>query len=63
MQRLDDDTTNGLENFGYVVSCQVYGSMKHNYDPNADDLNCFTKSLIMDMPDAPSIHDMLSHGI
>jgi callose synthase len=40
MERLDDDTTNDLigEKFGYVVSCQVYGNMKRNQDPKADDI-------------------------
>lgn len=40
MERLDEDTTNDLigEKFGYVVSCQVYGSMKRNQDPKADDI-------------------------
>ncbi len=41
MERLDEDTTNDLigEKFGYVVSCQVYGSMKRNQDPKADDID------------------------
>ena len=40
MERLDEDTTNDLvgEKFGYVVSCQVYGNMKRNQDPKADDI-------------------------
>jgi len=40
LERLDDDTTNDLlgEKFGYVVSCQVYGNMKRNQDPKADDI-------------------------
>jgi len=41
MERLDEDTTNDLigEKFGYVVSCQVYGNMKRNQDPKADDID------------------------
>lgn len=41
MERLDEDTTNDLigEKFGYVVSCQVYGTMKRNQDPKADDID------------------------
>lgn len=41
MERLDEDTTNDLigEKFGYVVACQVYGSMKRNQDPKADDID------------------------
>jgi callose synthase len=41
MERLDEDTTNDLigEKFGYVVSCQVYGSMKRNQDTKADDID------------------------
>jgi callose synthase len=40
MERLDEDTTNDLmgEKFGYIVSCQVYGNMKRNQDPKADDI-------------------------
>ena len=40
LERLDDDVTNDLlgEKFGYVVSCQVYGTMKRNQDPKADDI-------------------------
>lgn len=40
MDRLDEDTTNDLmgEKFGYIVSCQVYGNMKRNQDPKADDI-------------------------
>jgi callose synthase len=40
LERLDEDTTNDLmgEKFGYVVSCQVYGTMKRNQDPKADDI-------------------------
>jgi callose synthase len=40
LERLDDDTTNDLirEKFGYVVACQVYGSMKRNQDSKADDI-------------------------
>jgi len=40
LERLDGDTTNDLmgEKFGYVVSCQVYGNMKKNQDPKADDI-------------------------
>lgn len=40
LERLDDETTNDLmgEKFGYVVSCQVYGSMKRDQDPKADDI-------------------------
>ena len=41
LERLDEDTTNDLlgEKFGYVVSCQVYGQMKRNQDPKADDVD------------------------
>jgi callose synthase len=41
LERLDEDTTNDLmgEKFGYVVSCQVYGTMKRNQDPKADDID------------------------
>jgi len=41
MERLDEDTTNDLigEKFGYVVSCQVYGNMKRNQDPKAEDID------------------------
>jgi len=41
MERLDEDTTNDLigEKFGYVVSCQIYGSMKRNQDPKANDID------------------------
>mmetsp|Transcript_6636 Transcript_6636/g.16316 ORF Transcript_6636/g.16316 Transcript_6636/m.16316 type:complete len:2130 (+) Transcript_6636:270-6659(+) len=41
MERLDEDTTNDLigEKFGYIVSCQVYGNMKRNQDPKADDID------------------------
>ena len=40
LERLDDDTTKDLmnEKFGYIVSCQVYGNMKRNQDPKADDI-------------------------
>lgn len=40
LERLDEDTTNDLmgEKFGYIVSCQVYGNMKKNQDPKADDI-------------------------
>jgi callose synthase len=40
LERLDDDTINDLmsEKFGYIVSCQVYGTMKRNQDPKADDI-------------------------
>lgn len=40
MERLDEDTTNDLmgEKFGYIVSCQVYGNMKRNQDPKAEDI-------------------------
>jgi callose synthase len=40
LERLDDDTTNDLmnEKFGYIVSCQVYGNMKRDQDPKADDI-------------------------
>ena len=40
MERLDEDTTNDLvgEKFGYIISCQVYGNMKRNQDPKADDI-------------------------
>eukprot|EP00537_Pseudo-nitzschia_pungens_P009567 CAMPEP_0172380904 /NCGR_PEP_ID=MMETSP1060-20121228/70676_1 /TAXON_ID=37318 /ORGANISM="Pseudo-nitzschia pungens, Strain cf. cingulata" /LENGTH=2133 /DNA_ID=CAMNT_0013108671 /DNA_START=189 /DNA_END=6590 /DNA_ORIENTATION=+ len=41
LERLDEDTTNDLvgEKFGYIVSCQVYGTMKRNQDPKADDID------------------------
>jgi callose synthase len=41
LERLDEDTINDLmgEKFGYVVSCQVYGTMKRNQDPKADDID------------------------
>jgi len=40
MERMDDSTTDDLigEKFGYIVSCQVYGNMKKNQDPKADDI-------------------------
>jgi len=40
LERLDEDTTNDLmgEKFGYIVACQVYGSMKKNQDSKADDI-------------------------
>ncbi|GKZ01468.1 hypothetical protein MPSEU_001097400 [Mayamaea pseudoterrestris] len=40
LERLDEDTTNDLlgEKFGYVVACQVYGNMRRNQDPKADDI-------------------------
>jgi callose synthase len=40
LERLDEDTTSDLmgEKFGYIVSCQVYGNMKRNQDPKADDI-------------------------
>lgn len=41
LERLDDQTTNDLmgEKFGYIVSCQVYGAMKKDQDPKADDID------------------------
>jgi len=41
LERLDDETTNNLmgEKFGYVVSCQIYGTMKKNQDPKANDID------------------------
>ena len=41
LERLDDDTTNDLmgEKFGYIVSCQVYGQMKKDQDPKAEDID------------------------
>lgn len=41
LERLDEDTTNDLmgEKFGYVVSCQVYGTMKRNQDSKAEDID------------------------
>jgi len=41
LERIDDETTNNLmgEKFGYVVSCQVYGSMKKNQDSKAADID------------------------
>jgi callose synthase len=41
LERLDDDTTNDLmgEKFGYIVSCQVYGQMRKDQDPKADDID------------------------
>lgn len=41
LERIDESTTEDLigEKFGYVVSCQVYGSMKKNQDPKADDID------------------------
>lgn len=41
LERIDDDTAQDLlgEKFGYVVSCQVYGSMKRNQDSKADDID------------------------
>ena len=46
MERLDEDTTNDLigEKFGYVVSCQVYGNMKRNQDPKADDIDALMRT-------------------
>ena len=40
LERIDEDTTNDLigEKFGYVVACQVYGDMRRNQDPKADDI-------------------------
>jgi len=40
LERLDEETTNDLlgEKFGYIVACQVYGNMKRNQDPKADDI-------------------------
>jgi len=40
LERVDDETTNNLmgEKFGYIVSCQVYGTMKKNQDPKAGDI-------------------------
>jgi callose synthase len=41
LERIDDHTTNDLlgEKFGYVVTCQIYGQMKRNQDPKADDID------------------------
>jgi callose synthase len=41
LERLDDETTNDLmgEKFGYIVACQVYGRMKKEQDPKADDID------------------------
>lgn len=41
LERLDGETTDDLmgEKFGYVVSCQVYGSMKREQDSKADDID------------------------
>lgn len=41
LERLDEDTVNDLmgEKFGYVVTCQIYGSMKRDQDPKADDID------------------------
>jgi len=41
LERLDEDTTKDLmaEKFGYVVTCQIYGNMKRNQDPKADDID------------------------
>lgn len=40
LERMDDGTTNDLlgEKFGYVVSCQIYGTMKKNQDSKAEDI-------------------------
>lgn len=40
LERLDDITTDDLmgEKFGYIVACQVYGKMKKEQDPKADDI-------------------------
>jgi len=40
LERMDDVTTNDLlgEKFGYIVSCQIYGTMKKNQDPKAEDI-------------------------
>lgn len=40
LERMDESTTNDLlgEKFGYVVSTQIYGNMKKNQDPKADDI-------------------------
>jgi callose synthase len=40
LERLDENSTNDLmgEKFGYIVSCQVYGNMKRNQDPKAEDI-------------------------
>eukprot|EP00590_Aulacoseira_subarctica_P004324 CAMPEP_0172434066 /NCGR_PEP_ID=MMETSP1064-20121228/70434_1 /TAXON_ID=202472 /ORGANISM="Aulacoseira subarctica , Strain CCAP 1002/5" /LENGTH=2137 /DNA_ID=CAMNT_0013182263 /DNA_START=101 /DNA_END=6514 /DNA_ORIENTATION=- len=40
LERLDDITTEDLmgEKFGYIVACQVYGKMKKEQDPKADDI-------------------------
>jgi len=40
LERNTEGTTNDLmgEKFGYIVACQVYGTMKKNQDPKADDI-------------------------
>jgi callose synthase len=40
LERMDESTTNDLlgEKFGYIVSTQIYGNMKKNQDPKADDI-------------------------
>jgi len=40
LERMDEGTTNDLlgEKFGYIVSCQIYGNMKKNQDPKAEDI-------------------------
>lgn len=40
LERIDDGLTNDLmgEKFGYVVACQIYGTMKKNQDPKAEDI-------------------------
>jgi len=40
LERMDETTTNDLlgEKFGYIVSCQIYGTMKKEQDPKAEDI-------------------------
>ena len=40
LERIDEDMTADLmgEKFGYVVACQVYGTMKRNQDKKAEDI-------------------------
>ena len=40
LERMDESTTNDLlgEKFGYIVSTQIYGNMKKNQDPKAEDI-------------------------
>eukprot|EP00594_Rhizosolenia_setigera_P001547 CAMPEP_0178945756 /NCGR_PEP_ID=MMETSP0789-20121207/3908_1 /TAXON_ID=3005 /ORGANISM="Rhizosolenia setigera, Strain CCMP 1694" /LENGTH=2019 /DNA_ID=CAMNT_0020625675 /DNA_START=629 /DNA_END=6688 /DNA_ORIENTATION=+ len=40
LERVDDDSADNYisEKFGYIVACQVYGNMKKNQDPKADDI-------------------------